>query len=56
MTLGTFLVGALLVLIVGFILWSLHRNKKAGKCSCGSDCGSCPGCAHKLTPKGKENP
>ena len=44
---GTVLVALGLALLLGFVLFRLIRNKKAGKssCSCGCDCKSCPGCA-----------
>lgn len=46
---GTVLVALGLALLLGFVLFRLIRNKKAGKptCSCGCDCKSCPGCAAK---------
>ena len=36
---------AVIVLVVGFLLRSMIRDKKAGKSSCGGSCGSCAGCA-----------
>ena len=36
---------AVLVLIVGLLLRSMIRNKKAGKSSCGCNCASCGACA-----------
>ena len=40
--LPTVLICAVLVLIVGAILYSLIRNRKKGKSSCGCGCSSCP--------------
>ena len=33
-----------LVLITGLIVFRMVRNKKAGKQSCGCDCGACAAC------------
>ena len=33
-----------LVLITGLIVFRMVRNKKAGKHSCGCDCGACAAC------------
>ena len=52
-TLSTILVAAILILVVGLILWSMIRRKKQGKnlsCSCGSDCSSC----HASCPYGAD--
>lgn len=38
------LIGAGLVLIAGGILYKMRKDKKAGKSSCGGDCGHCGGC------------
>lgn len=45
---GTFIVGAALVVIVALIIRKMIKDKKAGKsCHCGGDCGSCgSGCSH----------
>jgi hypothetical protein len=42
--LGSFAVLAVLILIVGLVVFKLIRDKKRGKssCSCGCGCGSCP--------------
>ena len=44
---ATLLVSAVLVAVVGVIVWSMIKAKKNGKSSCGcSGCsGNCPGCA-----------
>ena len=42
MTFGDIVVIAVLVLVVGLVVWGMVRDKKAGK-SCG--CGSCKGCS-----------
>ena len=41
MNLSTFLVLLVLVAIVGSIVLKMYKDKKAGKLSCGGDCGSC---------------
>ena len=35
---------AAVILLVGGILRSMIRDRKAGKSSCGGNCGSCGGC------------
>ena len=35
----------ILAFVVGLAVRSMIRNKKAGKSSCGCDCGSCGACA-----------
>lgn len=42
--LSTVLISIGLVLIVGGILYKMRKDKKAGKSSCGGDCGHCGGC------------
>ena len=46
---GAICVCAVLLLIVGAIVYSMIRNKKKGRGSCGGNCGSCSmGCScHK---------
>ena len=39
--LGTIVVGLVLLIIVGLVVFKLVRDKKKGKSSCGCDCGSC---------------
>ncbi len=39
---GTAIVVTVLVVIVGLVIWSMVRNKKAGKTSCGCGCSTCP--------------
>ena len=41
---GTLIVGAILVLIVGLIIKGIVRDKKSAKSSCGGDCSHCRGC------------
>lgn len=45
---GTIVVGAILVVIVGFIIAGMVRDKKNGKSlQCGGDCSKCGGhCSH----------
>ena len=56
--LGTVLVGAVVLVIVGLLILSLVRgkikNKKAGKCGCSCGCSGCPmrgGCAGSAEEK-----
>ena len=35
---------AALALILGLVIRGMVRSRRAGKCSCGSDCGACGGC------------
>ena len=39
------IVFAVVVLVVGLVIRSMIRDKRAGKSSCGGSCGSCAGCA-----------
>lgn len=43
---ATAIVGGILLLIVGAVVYSMIRDKKNGKsaCSCGGDCAHCKGC------------
>lgn len=43
---GTVIVGAVLLLIVGSIIWKMRKDRKAGKYSCGGDCSRCGGHCH----------
>lgn len=36
---------ALLILIVGFVIRGMIRDRKAGKSSCGGSCASCGACS-----------
>ena len=47
---GTFIVLLVLGVLVAFIVAALVRDRKAGRCSCGHKCGSCPmaGKCHKV--------
>lgn len=46
---GTILVAALVFLLVAVVVFVLVRDKRAGRCSCGSSsgggCAGCAGCA-----------
>ncbi len=53
--LGTILVAAVLILVVGLICVKLSRDKKAGKCSCGKSCSHCA-MAGKCHPQKKDPP
>ena len=38
------------ILVVGLILWKMHRDRKSGKGGCGCGCSSCSmrdGCANR---------
>ncbi len=41
---GTIVVALALILVVGFVIRTLYRDKKAGKHSCGGSCGGCSAC------------
>ena len=41
---GTVIVGGVLAVIVGLLIWKIIKDKKAGKSSCGGDCAHCRGC------------
>lgn len=41
---GTAIVGGILLLIVGAIVYRMLKDKKSGKHVCGGDCGHCKGC------------
>ncbi|MDD2970810.1 MAG: FeoB-associated Cys-rich membrane protein [Lachnospiraceae bacterium] len=44
---GTIIVGAALLVIVGLIVRKMIKDKKAGKSSCGCNCAECHGgCSH----------
>ena len=44
---GTIIVGAVLLLVVGLAVRSMIRDKKAGKSlQCGGDCSKCGGHCH----------
>ena len=43
---ATAIVGGVLLLVVGTVVYSMIRDRKKGKsdCSCGGDCSHCKGC------------
>ena len=43
---ATWIVGGVLAVVVGLIIWKMIHDKRAGKsaCSCGGDCSHCSGC------------
>ena len=41
---GTVIVGGVLAVIVGLLIWKMIKDKKAGKSSCGGYCAHCRGC------------
>ncbi len=50
--LGSIVVGLILLAIVLAILNSLRKDKKAGKLTCGGNCGACGGCSACSTTTG----
>ena len=42
---GNILVLSILALIITLIIFSMIRDKKKGRHSCGGNCSSCPGCS-----------
>jgi uncharacterized protein (UPF0333 family) len=42
---GTVLVLVILLAVVGLIVYSMIKDKKSGKSSCGCNCGCCPNSA-----------
>lgn len=47
--LANLLVCALLLLVVGLVIRTMFRDRKAGKSSCGGNCGSCGACTGGCT-------
>lgn len=45
--LGTLVVFLILLVVVGAIIWSMVKDKKNGKSSCGGNCSACGGNCHK---------
>ena len=41
---GTILVGAVVLALVGGIVWRMVKNHRQGKENCGGDCSKCRGC------------
>lgn len=43
---ATAIVGGVLLLVVGAVVYGMIRDRKKGKsvCSCGGDCSHCKGC------------
>lgn len=41
---GTFIVGAVVLLAVAAAIKSIIKDKGSGKASCGGDCSHCKGC------------
>lgn len=44
MSIGTIVVGLIVLAIVAAAVYSLVRDKKQGKASCGGSCGACGAC------------
>ena len=47
---ATAIVGGILALAVGAIIWKLARDHRSGRGSCGGDCAHCR-CACQLRPE-----
>ncbi len=47
--LSTIIVASVLAVIVGLIIYSMIKDKKKGKSSCGGNCAGCAGCAMQNT-------
>lgn len=43
---ATWIVGGVLLIIVGAIVYKMIKDKKANKTSCGCDCSKCAGGCH----------
>ncbi len=43
---GTFIVGSILLFLVGIVVRKMIRDKKNGKSHCGCDCNQCGGHCH----------
>lgn len=41
---GTIMVAAVVLALVGGIVWSMVKNHRQGKGSCGGECSKCRGC------------
>ena len=48
---GTILVLVIVAAIVALVVRNMHRNKKAGKSSCGCGCADCPSSGACHPPK-----
>ena len=55
---GTLLVAAILILIVGLVLYKMIRDRTAGKTSCGGNCAGCAwaGRCHEAGSKREDPP
>lgn len=53
---GDFIVIAILAVIVGLVIRKMIKDKRAGKSSCGCDCGCCSmaGSCHTKLPTAEE--
>ena len=48
---GTIIVAILVVAAIVGAAFVLIRDRRSGKCSCGSNCGCCSGCNKPIEPK-----
>ncbi len=42
---STLIIGIVLAIIVGLVIYSMIKDKKNGKSSCGGNCKGCSGCS-----------
>ncbi len=52
-TLGSWIIGLLLVGIIALIIYQIRKDKRNGKSSCGNSCGGCPNASLCHTKKQK---
>lgn len=58
MSLGDFIVIAIVAAVVAFVIVKMIKDKKAGKSSCSCNCGCCPNsalCHSQKKPAAKEH-
>jgi len=49
---ATWIVGGIVLLVVGFILWKMGRDRRNGKSACGGNCSHCTGaCCYQVKPQ-----
>ena len=52
---GTIIVSSVLVIAVGAVIFTMIKNKKKGKSSCGCGCSGCSGCTANSKCSGEKN-
>ena len=43
---STFIIGLIVVVLLGLAVRKMYRDKKSGKHTCGGNCGQCGCCGH----------